>query len=52
MLLESAESFARTSGVNWLRIGVLADNTVADRLYASMGFEAQYIEREKDLTAT
>lgn len=52
MLLEAAESYARSNGVNWLRIGFLAENTVADRLYASMGFETQYMEREKDLTAT
>ena len=48
-LLEEAESFARANDVNWLRIGVLAGNKAADKLYSSMGFSSLYIEREKDL---
>ena len=52
MLLEAAESYAKSNSVRWLRIGVLAENAVADSLYASMGYEKQYIEREKDLLAT
>jgi GNAT superfamily N-acetyltransferase len=49
-LLEEAESYARANDVKWLRIGVLAGNRAADKLYASMGFSSQYVEREKDLT--
>lgn len=48
-LLEGAESFARTHGVNWLRVGVLAENQSAQHLYASMGFRALFLELEKDL---
>ncbi len=50
-LLEAAESYARARDVNWLRIGVLAANQAADRLYSSMGYSSLYVEREKDLTA-
>jgi ribosomal protein S18 acetylase RimI-like enzyme len=49
-LLESAESHAKSSGVRWLRIGVLAENHSADGLYDSMGFKISYIEREKELS--
>lgn len=48
-LLEASESFARERNVKWLRIGVLAANQSADRLYDSMGFEKRYVEREKVL---
>ena len=48
-LLEAAESYARSNGVRWLRIGVLAENHSADSLYESMGFKSLYIEREKEL---
>jgi len=46
-LLEAAESYAKTKGVRWLRIGVLAENHSADGLYDSMGFTRLYIEREQ-----
>ena len=49
-LLEAAELYARSKGVRWLRIGVLAENHSADGLYDSMGFRKMYIEREKELT--
>ena len=49
-LLEAAESYAKSNGVRWLRIGVLAENHSADGLYDSMGFKRLYIEREKELT--
>ena len=49
-LLEAAESYAKSTGVRWLRIGVLAENHSADGLYDSMGFKRLYIEREKELT--
>ena len=48
-LLEAAESYAKSKGVRWLRVGVLADNQSADGLYDSMGFKRLYIEREKEL---
>ena len=50
-LLKAAESYARDRGVKWLRIGLLAENQAADRLYASMGYSSLYVEREKDLTS-
>ncbi len=37
-LLEQAERFARGAGASLLRVGVLARNEDARRLYASMGF--------------
>jgi len=37
-LLQHAEAFARGAGATELRIGVLAENTVARRLYRSAGF--------------
>jgi GNAT superfamily N-acetyltransferase len=48
-LLEAAEYYVKSSGVKWLRIGVLAGNHAADHLYDSLGFEKYYIEREKEL---
>ena len=48
-LLDAAETYARASGVNWLRIGVLAPNQQARSLYLSMGFSDHYIELEKKL---
>ena len=48
-LLEAAESYAKSNGVRWLRIGVLAENYSANGLYDSMGFKRFYIEREKEL---
>ena len=52
MLMKAAESYAITSGVKWLRIGVLAKNYAAEHLYDSLGFEKLYIEREKELSLT
>ena len=49
-LWEAAESYAKSNGVRWLRIGVLAENHSADGLYDSMGFKRIYIEREKELS--
>lgn len=48
-LLEAAEAFAREAGVRWLRVSVLAANRPANELYASLGFEPLYVEREKTL---
>ena len=50
-LLEAAESYAQDRKVNWLRIGVLAANAVADRMYAARGYETRFLMREKDLCA-
>ncbi len=48
-LLEAAEAHAMSSGVRWLRVGVLAGNPEAKNLYSSMGFSNFYVELEKDL---
>jgi ribosomal protein S18 acetylase RimI-like enzyme len=48
-LLEAAELYAKSRGVRWLRIGVLAENHSADGLYDSLGFKRLYVEREKEL---
>lgn len=50
-LLEAAEAHAVSSGVRWLRIGVLAGNQAAMNLYSTMGFSDSYIDLEKDLSA-
>jgi len=50
-LLETAESFARNRRVRWLRVGVLAANSVASKLYTRSGYSDLYIELEKDLTS-
>jgi GNAT superfamily N-acetyltransferase len=49
-LLEDAEAIARKAGAKWLRIGVLAKNTVARDVYGRYGFEEHMIEMEKPLT--
>lgn len=51
-LLAAAESFARSENVGWLRIGVIAGNQVAEKLYASLGFSPWHIESEKNLQET
>jgi len=48
-LLEAAETYAKSNEVKCLRIGVLAANQTANKLYDSMGFKKLYIEREKTL---
>ena len=48
-ILEAAEVYAMEKKVAWLRIGVFADNQVANRLYESMGFRSLFLEREKEL---
>lgn len=48
-LLDSAESAARAENVEWLRIGVIAGNQVAEKLYTSLGYSPWYKECEKDL---
>lgn len=50
-LVAACETYAREHGVERLRIGVLAANETADRLYDSLGFDKLYVEREKKLTA-
>lgn len=49
LLLGAAETYARSQNVEWLRIGVIAGNQVAEKLYASLGFSPWYKECEKDL---
>jgi ribosomal protein S18 acetylase RimI-like enzyme len=48
-LLSAAEGYARARGARTLRIGVLARNTSARRLYESAGFEAYEVELAKQL---
>jgi len=48
-LLDAAEDYARSSGVRWLRIGVMSENHAARRLYEARGFETTYVELEKDM---
>lgn len=50
-LLEAAETCARAGNVEWLRIGVLAGNGVAESIYESLGFSPWYVESEKHLDA-
>jgi ribosomal protein S18 acetylase RimI-like enzyme len=48
-LLSAAEGYARTRGAGSLRIGVLAHNAPARRLYASAGFQEYGVELVKRL---
>jgi len=48
-LLDAAERYARARGADWLRIGAMAGNRGALRLYESLGFNRVHIELEKDL---
>jgi len=48
-LLVRAEDFARRSGATRLRVGVLAGNRPAARLYRSAGFRDYRLELTKDL---
>jgi len=51
-LLEAAEVFAKSRGVRWLKIGMLAGNQAAGKLYSSMGYSTIYVERQKDLSSS
>ena len=46
-LLGDAETIARASGAKWLRVHVLAKNTMAYEVYASYGFKDHLVEMEK-----
>lgn len=48
-LIRAAEDHARTHGVKYLRIGVMAGNQLARGLYESHGFAEVGIEMEKSL---
>lgn len=48
-LLEQAERFARGAGASLLRVGVLARNEGARRLYAGMGFADYAVRLSKPL---
>jgi GNAT superfamily N-acetyltransferase len=48
-LLEQAEGFARGAGASFLRVGVLARNEGARRLYARMGFADYTVQLSKPL---
>jgi ribosomal protein S18 acetylase RimI-like enzyme len=49
-LLSAAEGYARTRGARALRIGVLARNAAAKRLYESVGFQEYEVELAKLLS--
>lgn len=48
-LLQDAEYLARAAGAKWLRVNVLAKNTVARDVYSRYGFEEHLINMEKPL---
>jgi ribosomal protein S18 acetylase RimI-like enzyme len=48
-LLRDAEALARAANAKWLRINVLAKNTVAREIYDSFGFEEHLVTMEKPL---
>ena len=48
-LLSAAECYAKARGSQTLRLGVLARNTAARRLYRSAGFEEYEVELSKQL---
>lgn len=48
-LLYDAEALARAASAKWLRINVLAKNTVARELYGRFGFEEHVVTMEKPL---
>jgi ribosomal protein S18 acetylase RimI-like enzyme len=48
-LLHAAEDFARDGGASRLKLGVLARNTVARRLYENYGFEESTVLMTKEL---
>ena len=49
MLIDEAGRIAKATGINWLRLSVLAPNAAARRLYARQGFAEHLIEVEKAL---
>jgi GNAT superfamily N-acetyltransferase len=50
-LLEAAEAFARSLGVGYLGISVLAENAVARELYVASGFRPHQLVLRKELDA-
>ena len=48
-LLQDAECLARAAGGKWLRVNVLAKNTIARDAYSRYGFEEHLINMEKPL---
>lgn len=49
-ILAACEDAARSAGHKWLRLGVIADNDGAVRLYERAGFRAAFHTMEKALT--
>jgi len=49
-LLEECERIARRAGEKWLRIGAIAANSDAARIYERYGFVIQFLRMEKPLT--
>ena len=48
-LLRDAEALAHAASAKWLRINVLAKNTIARELYGRFGFEEHVVTMEKPL---
>lgn len=48
-LMQLAEAHAKANGVEWLRIGVIAGNQAAERLYMSLGFRPWHVDFEKNI---
>ena len=48
-LLRDAEALARAANAKWLRINVLAKNTLARDVYGRFGFEEHVVTMEKPL---
>lgn len=48
-LLRDAEALARAASAKWLRISVLAKNTVAREVYSRYGFEEHLVNMEKPI---
>lgn len=48
-LLQDAECLARAAEAKWLRVSVLAKNSVARDLYSRFGFEEHLVNMEKPL---
>lgn len=49
LLLQECEKRARTAGCKWLRLGVLANNATARRIYEHSGFHDHHVTMEKPL---
>ncbi|MEL7186143.1 MAG: GNAT family N-acetyltransferase [Pseudomonadota bacterium] len=51
-MIDFAEQYVRDKGARYLRLGVMAKNTVARELYERLGFTECHVDFEKDLAKT